>query len=54
LSFPEYLEGVISKFVNTTTADGYNPYRVTKDGYDWEAPEPDEPWANFGYWGDHQ
>ncbi len=54
LSFPEYLEGVISKFVNTTTADGYNPYRVTKDGYDWEIPNPDEPWAHFGYWGDHQ
>jgi hypothetical protein len=40
--------------VNTTTADGYNPYRVTKDGYDWEAPDPDDPWAHFGYWGDHQ
>jgi hypothetical protein len=54
LSFPDYLEGMIGKFVNTTTADGYNPYRVTKDGYDWEEPNPDEPWANFGYWGDHQ
>jgi len=54
LSFPEFLESVISKFVNTTTADGHNPYRVTRDGYDWEAPSPDEPWANFGYWGDHQ
>ena len=54
LSFPEFLESVISRFVNTTTADGYNPYRVTKDGYDWEAPSPDEPWAHFGYWGDHQ
>jgi hypothetical protein len=54
LSFPEYLEGVISKFVNTSTADGYNPYRVTKDGYDWEIPEPGEPWASLGYWGDHQ
>jgi hypothetical protein len=54
LSFPEYLESVISRFVNTTTADGYNPYRVTKDGYDWEAPSLDDPWAHFGYWGDHQ
>ena len=54
LSFPEYLVGVISKFVNTTTADGYNPYRVTKHGYDWEAPDPEDPWAHFGYWGDHQ
>jgi hypothetical protein len=54
LSFPEYLEGILAKFVNTTTADGYNPYRVTQDGYDWEKPDPDEPWANLGYWGDHQ
>ncbi len=54
VSFPEYLESVIGKFVNTTTADGYNPYRVTKAGYDWEKPSPDEPWAHFGYWGDHQ
>ncbi|UCG77118.1 MAG: hypothetical protein JSV95_08085 [Gemmatimonadota bacterium] len=53
-SFPEYLEGVIGKFVNSTTADGYNPYRVTRDGYDWETPEPGQPWANYGYWGDHQ
>jgi hypothetical protein len=54
LSFPEFLESVITRFVNTTTADGYNPYRVTKEGYDWEAPDPDDPWAHFGYWGDHQ
>jgi hypothetical protein len=54
LSFPEYLDGVIAKFVNTTTADGHNPYRVTKNGYEWEAPDPHDPWAHFGYWGDHQ
>ena len=54
LSFPEYLEGVIGKFVNTSTADGHNPYRVTHRGFDWERPAPDEPWANLGYWGDHQ
>ena len=54
LSFPGFLESVVSRFVNTTTADGHNPYRVTRDGYDWEVPAPDEPWANIGYWGDHQ
>ena len=21
---------------------------------DWERPEPENPWANIGYWGDHQ
>ncbi|UCC25885.1 MAG: hypothetical protein JSU98_02065 [Gemmatimonadales bacterium] len=54
LSFPQYLDGVIGKFLNTSTADGYNPYRVHREGYDWERPSPDEPWANLGYWGDHQ
>jgi hypothetical protein len=53
-SFPEYLPGVVSTFVDASTADGYNPYRVTRDGIDWEEPDPDDPWANLGYWGDHQ
>ncbi|WP_421918625.1 hypothetical protein [Marinifilum sp.] len=53
-SFPEYLEGMISKFVNASTADGYNPYRITREGIDWECPDPDDPWAYIGYWGDHQ
>lgn len=54
LSFPQYLDSMISKFVNASTADGYNPYRITQDGIDWEEPEPENPWAAFGYWGDHQ
>ena len=54
LSFPAFLPGVIAKFLNATTADGYNPYRVTRDGIEWEVPEPDNPWSNIGYWSDHQ
>lgn len=54
LSFPEYIEGIISKFVNASTADGYNPYRITRNGIDWELLEADDPWSNIGYWGDHQ
>jgi hypothetical protein len=53
-SFPGYLGGAIFRFLNATTADGYNPYRVTNDGFDWEKIDPDEPWSNIGYWGDHQ
>jgi hypothetical protein len=53
-SFPEYLPGVVAMFVNASTADGHNPYRITRDGIDWEVPDPDDPWANIGYWGDHQ
>ncbi len=54
LSYPAYVEGMIAKFLNATTADGYNPYRVTRSGIEWEVPEPDNPWANIGYWSDHQ
>ena len=53
-SYPGFVEGMISKLVNATTADGYNPYRVTRDGIEWEIPEPHNPWANIGYWSDHQ
>ena len=54
LSFPSYIESMIFKFVNASTADGYNPYRVTRDGFDWEVPDPHDPWSHIGYWGDHQ
>ena len=54
LSFPAYTEGLIAKFLNATTADGYNPYRVMRAGFEWEVPEPDNPWSNIGYWSDHQ
>ncbi|MET2986496.1 hypothetical protein [Aureibaculum conchae] len=53
-SYPEFIEGMIHKFLNATTFDGYNPYRVTKDGFDWETIEPEDPWSYIGYWGDHQ
>ena len=53
-SYPGYLEGIITTFVNASTADGYNPYRITDEGIDWEVIEPDDPWSYIGYWGDHQ
>ena len=54
LSYPEFIENIITKFVNASTLDGYNPYRITKEGIDWEVEEPDDPWSYIGYWGDHQ
>ncbi len=54
LSYPEFIESMITKFVNASTVDGYNPYRVTKEGFDWEVADPDDPWSYIGYWGDHQ
>ncbi|MCP4123288.1 MAG: hypothetical protein GY751_16160, partial [Bacteroidetes bacterium] len=54
LAYPDFLESMIYKFLNATTFDGYNPYRVTKDGFEWETIEPDNPWSYIGYWGDHQ
>ncbi|MDB4293021.1 hypothetical protein N9954_06385 [Maribacter sp.] len=53
-SYPEFMENMIHKFLNATTFDGYNPYRVTKGGFDWETIEADDPWSYIGYWGDHQ
>ncbi len=53
-SYPEFVESIIAKFVNASTMDGYNPYRITKEGIDWEVEEPDDPWSYIGYWGDHQ
>ncbi len=53
-SFPGFLPNMIYRFLNASTIDGYNPYRITREGFDWEAPEPDNPWAYIGYWGDHQ
>jgi len=54
LSFPNFITGMVLRFLNASTADGYNPYRLTKNGFEWETPEPNAPWANIGYWGDHQ
>ncbi|MBP5260452.1 MAG: hypothetical protein J6Z12_07490 [Paludibacteraceae bacterium] len=54
LSYPAYINGIISKFLNATTVEGYNPYKVTSEGIDWEVIVPEDPWSNIGYWGDHQ
>ena len=54
LSYPDYVNSIIAKFLNATTADGYNPYKVTSEAIDWEVIEPENPWSNIGYWGDHQ
>ena len=54
VSFPAFLPGIVAKFVNASTVDGFNPYRITRNGVDWETVSPDDPWSNIGYWGDHQ
>ena len=53
-SFPALLPSIVAKFVNASTIDGFNPYRITRDGIDWEVADPEDPWSNIGYWGDHQ
>ena len=54
MSFPGFLPGIIARFVNASTRDGFNPYRITREGIDWEVADPDDPWSYIGYWGDHQ
>ncbi|MGD9388183.1 MAG: hypothetical protein PVI87_08150, partial [Gammaproteobacteria bacterium] len=39
LSFPAFVDNIITRFVNASTVDGYNPYRITQDGIDWEVEE---------------
>ena len=53
-SHPACLPAMIAAFLNASTADGYNPYRITRDGIDWEVADPHDPWSHIGYWGDHQ
>ena len=53
-AYPAFIESMVLKFLNASTFEGYNPYRVTKGGFDWETIEPDNPWSYIGYWGDHQ
>jgi len=53
-SHPAFAEAMIAAFVDATTADGYNPYRLMREGLEWEVPDPENPWSNIGYWSDHQ
>ncbi|TWU56840.1 hypothetical protein Poly51_27570 [Rubripirellula tenax] len=54
VAYPRWIGPMIFRFVNASSADGYNPYRISKDGFEWEVPDDDDPWSNIGYWGDHQ
>ena len=53
-SYPLCFESMIAIFLNASTADGYNPYRITRAGIDWEVYDAGDPWSHIGYWGDHQ
>jgi len=53
-AYPAYLESFITIFLDATTVDGYNPYRISRSGVDWEREDPEDPWSNIGYWNDHQ
>ena len=53
-SYPRFLESMVAVFLNASTVDGYNPYRITREGLEWEVLDPEDPWSQIGYWGDHQ
>ena len=44
---------MIAKFVNASTADGYNPIGLPGTASTGNVRNPKSP-ANIGYWGDHQ
>ncbi len=54
LAYPDLFESFICKFLCASTVDGFNPYRLSAGGIDWEVPDPENPWSHIGYWGDHQ
>ena len=53
-SYPETFISMVCKFLNACTADGYNPYRITERGIEWEVIDQNDPWSYIGYWNDHQ
>jgi hypothetical protein len=53
-NYPLCFGPMIAIFLNASTADGYNPYRITREGIDWEVFDANDPWSHIGYWGDHQ
>ena len=53
-SYPACIESMIAVFLNASTADGYNPFRISRDGIDWDVITPGDPGSHIGYWGDHQ
>ena len=53
-SYPETFISMVCKFLNACSADGYNPYRITEKGIEWETIDQNDPWSYIGYWNDHQ
>jgi hypothetical protein len=53
-SEPAFVGSMVTVFLGAMSSDGYNPYRIGRDGIEWEVIEPDNPWSHIGYWGDHQ
>ncbi|MBK6471441.1 MAG: hypothetical protein IPF94_12130 [Betaproteobacteria bacterium] len=53
-SVPAYAGSMIATFLGAMSPDGYNPYRIGRNGIDWEVIEHGNPWSHIGYWGDHQ
>lgn len=54
ISYPEFYENTIVKFLNCSSLDGFNPIRIDKFGMDWDDPSKIPEWAALGYFGDHQ
>jgi hypothetical protein len=55
-SEPAYVGSMITAFLGAMSVDGYNPYRIGRDGIDWEVvdePRPLEPYRLLGRPPDH-
>lgn len=54
ISFPYFYENAVVKFLNSSTADGFNPLRINKFSFEFETPAGTDEWGSLGYSGDHQ
>jgi hypothetical protein len=54
LSEPAWVENALTIFLNATSFDGNNAFRIKRSGIDWEVPVENDPHSNIGYWSDHQ
>ncbi|MEE1315323.1 MAG: hypothetical protein UHS49_06120, partial [Faecalimonas sp.] len=54
MSYPDFYENAIVKFMNNSTADAFNPLKIDKYGFEWETPADMAAFTSFGYSSDHQ
>ncbi|MFZ5940610.1 MAG: hypothetical protein ACOYXB_08550 [Bacteroidota bacterium] len=53
-SYPGFIPGMIFRLLNSLTVDGYNAFRISKEGIEWDVPSSEQSGTFIGYGGDQQ